>query len=164
MRDERYYGTCGLLAASGGGSVNDPESKERRACLTRSSTSWKADSTPGTPDTSSRMRLLVALLVLAYCTLISWNAAAEAGDLVAALVFIAGLVLLGFVGHRIGERWVIALPLGPLLVLAAVGLADEHPPDSWGEAWFANLILASAVTAGALAIGCALRLRRLARR
>lgn len=73
------------------------------------------------------MRLPVALLVLACCTLISWNAAAEAGDSVAAVVFIAGLVLLAFVGYRIGERWVIALPLGPLLVLAAVGLADEHP-------------------------------------
>jgi hypothetical protein len=74
------------------------------------------------------------------------------------------LVLLAFVGYRNGERWVIALPLGPLLVLAAVGVADQHPPDSWGEAWFAKLVLASALTAGALAIGCALRFRRLARR
>ena len=108
------------------------------------------------------MRLLVALIVLACCTLISWNAAAEADDSVAALVFVAGLGLLALVGYRSGERWVIALPLGPLLVLAALGLADQ--PDSWGEAWFANLVLTSALTAGALAIGCALRRRRLARR
>jgi hypothetical protein len=110
------------------------------------------------------MRVLVAFLVFSLCTLISWNAASEADDWVAAFVLIAGLVLLAFVGYRIGERWVIALPLGPLLVLAAVGLADQHPPDSWGEAWFANLVFTSALTAGALAIGCALRRSRLTKR
>ena len=63
---------------------------------------------------------MVACLVFACCTLVSWNAASEAGHWVAAFVFIAGLVLLAFVGYCIGERWAIALPLGPLLVLAAV--------------------------------------------
>jgi hypothetical protein len=109
------------------------------------------------------MWLLVAPIVLALCTLISWNAAAEAGGWIAALVFIAGLVLLAFLGYRIGARWVIPLPLGPLLVLAAVGLADEHPPESWGDLWLANLALASVLTAAALGVGCALRLRRVAK-
>jgi hypothetical protein len=109
------------------------------------------------------MRVVVALFVLALSTLISWNAAAEAGDWIAAFVLVAGLVFLAFLGYRIGEPWVIALPLGPLLVFAAVGLADEHPPGPWGELWLANLALASALAAGALGVGCALRLRRVAK-
>jgi hypothetical protein len=108
------------------------------------------------------MRLLVAPIVLAVCTVISWNAAAEEGDWIAAIVFFGGLVLLAYLGYRTGERWVVALPLGPLLVLAAVGLVDEHPPDSWGELWFANLVLAAALTAGAVGVGCALRVRHTA--
>jgi hypothetical protein len=106
------------------------------------------------------LRVLIALLVLAVCTLISWNAAAEADDWIAAVIFIAGLVLLAFVGHRIGELWIVALPFGPLLILASVGIADDNPPGSWGELWLLNLVFASALAAGALGVGHALGRRR----